>query len=65
MARTKSVEYFASTQRKDKANTKSEAEAWGRIAARLGWGLDGLKNEIEAEFHGDARRAYESRLRSL
>lgn len=62
MARTKSVEYWQPTT-KAKANSKSEAMAWGRIAAVLNWGLGDLENEVEPRFHEDARRAYNSRRR--
>lgn len=65
MARTKSVEYWASmTQVKKKANTRSEAVTWARIAAVLNWGLSDLENEVEPEFHEDARLAYEKRAKS-
>jgi hypothetical protein len=52
------------TQAEKKANTKSEAVTWGRIAAVLGWGIGDLENEVEPQFHEDARRAYEKRKRS-
>jgi hypothetical protein len=65
VAKAKSAEYWASmAQAKKKANTKSEAVAWARIAAVLNWGLSDLENEVEPQFHEDARRAYEKRKRS-
>jgi hypothetical protein len=65
VAKAKSAEYWASmAQAKKKANTKSEAVTWGRIAAVLGWGIGDLENEVEPQFHEDARRAYEKRKRS-
>lgn len=59
MAR-KSAEYWA--QQGEKANTKNQAMAWGRIAARLGWSLDSLALEVAEEFHDIALQAYHKRL---
>lgn len=39
--------------------TLSMAQAWGRLAARLGWDLDkGLAEEVAPQFHAAARAAY-------
>ncbi len=59
-AKTYEVNYQSVDQAK--ANTRSDAQAWGRIAARLGWGLSQLENDVEAEFHDCARDAYYLKL---
>ncbi len=49
----------------DKASTLQDARAWGRIAARLGWGLGELEKEVAPEFQQAAREAYDRRMAQL
>lgn len=48
-----------------KASTKSDAAAWGRVAAVLNWGLSDLAEEVEPELHEVARAAYNRKMLKL
>ena len=45
--------------------TLGQAEAWGRTAASLGWGLADLDDEVDPRFHKAAIAAYHSRMATL
>lgn len=48
-----------------KCRTRSDAAAWGRIAAVQGWGLSCLSDEVEEQFHAVAKAAYTRRMKQL
>jgi hypothetical protein len=51
--------------RPSKASTTSDAKAWGRLAARLNWGLLDLADEVEESFRGIAATAYHQQMIKL
>jgi hypothetical protein len=52
-------------EQKGKIESIKDAQAWGRVAARLGWGLDSLKAEVEEAVQAEAIAAYERRMIQL
>jgi hypothetical protein len=44
-----------------KVDTLSDAKAYGRMAARFGWGTDSILSDVVEQFQSAAIQAYERR----